>query len=205
MPDRARLSSPITSPVGSGRGGVGTARAVLRERPFLGKVMLRLEARDEREAAEACLGLPLPEAGGVTTGEAASILSLSRDAYLLVTSPGGQLDLVRQLRAVLSGKAAGVIDVSSGHATFRLAGPDATELLYRGCSTPLDAPAFARGRCITTKVGKIAVIIHEVDDAPAFDIHVPRSLALSLWDWLAEAGRDIGLMIEPGDAPRPAP
>jgi heterotetrameric sarcosine oxidase gamma subunit len=83
---------------------------------------------------------------------------------------------------------------------MRAAGSASTELLYRGCSTPLDEPELACGRCITTKLAKVTVIIHRIGDARGFDVHVPRSLAQSLWAWLAEAGRDRALPIAASSA-----
>jgi heterotetrameric sarcosine oxidase gamma subunit len=195
--DLRQLSSPIPPLDTAGRGDPATARAILRERPFVGKVMLRLDARYAWEGAEASFGLAVqfPAAGFATRGEGLSILSLSRDAYLLITPPNGQYDLMLRLRAALSGKRVAIADVSSGYSTFRLSGPASTELLYRGCSAPLDAPDFACGRCITTKVAKVTAIIHRIDDARGFDIHVPRSLGRSLWAWLADAGKDCALLI----------
>ena len=83
----------------------------------------------------------------------------------------------------------------SGVFADRVQRVQASELLYRGCSAPLDAPDFACGRCITTKVAKVTAIIHRIDDARGFDIHVPRSLGRSLWAWLADAGKDCALLI----------
>jgi sarcosine oxidase, subunit gamma len=167
--------------------------------------MLHLDPRDDLPASGASMGLgiPLPARGFATMTDELSILSLSRDAYLLITPPNGQYELVprlRGLRAAPSGRRPAVVDVSSAYSTFRLSGPAAIELLYRGCSAPLDAPDFACGNCMTTKVGKVTAIIHQIDDAPGFDIHVSRSLALFFWAWLAEAGRDCALSIAAGGA-----
>ena len=45
---------------------------------------------------------------------------------------------------------------------------------------------------MTTRVGKIAIVIHRFDDAPGFDMYVTRSLALAFWTWLIHVGRDSG-------------
>jgi hypothetical protein len=109
--DRRQLSSPIQPLDMAGRGHPAMARAILCERPFVGKVMLRLDTRD--------------------------------------VQPGRP------------------------------------------------QPSF---RCITTKLAKVTVIIHRIGDARGFDVHVPRSLAQSLWAWLAEAGRDRALPIAASSA-----
>jgi heterotetrameric sarcosine oxidase gamma subunit len=202
--DLRQLRGPIPPAAAAGRAGRTGPRTVLRERPFLGKIMLHVDARRGWSDTAAGLGLaiPFPAAGRATASEELSILSLTRETYLLLTPPNGQYDLMARLRAVLPGSGGTVADVSSGYATFRLSGPAASELLYRGCSTPLDAPDFVRGKCMTTKVGKIAAIIHRFDDAPSFDLHVARSLALAFWTWLVDAGGDCGLVTLAGGADR---
>jgi sarcosine oxidase gamma subunit len=69
-------------------------------------------------------------------------------------------------------------------------------LLYRGASTRLDPPDFVRGNCTVARIGRLAVIVHRIDDGPGFDLYVERSLALFFWTWLAEAGRDCALAVE---------
>jgi hypothetical protein len=93
-------------------------------------------------------------------------------------------------RVGLAGGHNAVFDLRSAYATFWLSGNAAEELLYRGCSVPLDRPDFAPGGCMTAKFGRLTVIIHRLDVAQAFDLHRQRRLALSLWGCLAEAGRD---------------
>jgi sarcosine oxidase subunit gamma len=160
--------------------------------------MLYLDRREQESEAAAAIGLPppLPAAGCAAAGSELSILSLSPEAYLLLTPPNRQYALLTQLGAALSNGRAAVFDVSSGYSTFRLFGPAASTLLCRGCSAPLDPPHFTRGKCMTTRIGKFAVIIHRLDDRPGFDLHVGRSFALAFWSWLSEVGRVCGLTIE---------
>ncbi|MGH6717802.1 MAG: sarcosine oxidase subunit gamma family protein, partial [Alphaproteobacteria bacterium] len=42
---------------------------------------------------------------------------------------------------------------------------------------------------------KANVILHQLDDAPTFDVYVERSFADYLWHWIADAGRGDGLAI----------
>jgi len=192
--DLRQLRGPIPPDEATRRVGLPTPRAILRERPALGKVMLHVDSRGVSRRGTPGLGLPepVPADGFAAATPDLSILSVTRDAYLLVTPPNGQYGLIQRLRPLLVGSGAAITDVSSGYAAFRLQGPAANELLYRGCSTPLDAPHFTTGQCMTTRVGKIAVIIHRFDDAPGFDMYVTRSLALAFWTWLIHVGRDCG-------------
>ena len=197
MLDLKQLSGPIPPRNGENRTTAQAEHTTLRERLYLGKVMLHVDPRNRRLDALDDLGFPvaLPAPGCAIKRGEVCMLSISRGAYLLITPPNGQYHVITRFRAALSGSAAAVADVSSGYATLYLAGPAATELLYRGCSAPLDPPDFPVGRCITTKIGSITAIVHRIDDAPGLDLHVPRSLALSFWNWLVDAGRDCALMI----------
>jgi len=164
--------------------------------------MLSFDARDDvlASAVRLALDLPLPERGCATGDKELFVLRLSPEAYLIVTRPDEQYAyLARLSKALASGRAA-VTDVSSGYATLRISGPTATELLYRGCSIPLDPPEFVPGNCVTTSFGKLTVIIHWVGAEQGFDLHVPRSLALSFWRCLADAGRDADLLIAAASA-----
>jgi heterotetrameric sarcosine oxidase gamma subunit len=198
------LSSPLMLLSTAVREPPATARSVLQERPFLGKIMLHLDARDDRLASAACLalGYPLPARGYATEDGDLYILRLSPEAYLIVTPANDQYAYLARLRVALAGGRASLTDVSSGYATFRISGSSATELLYRGCSVPLEAANWAAGNCMTTSFGRFTVIIHWVAAAQAFDLYVPRSLALSLWNCLVEGGRDSDLLTAPVGADR---
>jgi sarcosine oxidase subunit gamma len=178
--------------------------AVLRERRILGRIMLHLDPRNEYLAlrASTAIGHALPARGCATGNEEVCILRLSPGTYLVVTPGNDPYALLGQIRAALADGHAAVIDLSSGYATFRLSGPTAVELLYRGCSVPLDDPDFVPGCCISTKFGKVMVIIHRVDPGQTFDLHVARSFALSLWDCIVDAGRGCGLLIAGHDGDR---
>jgi sarcosine oxidase, subunit gamma len=195
--DIGLLSSPLALPAESGREAPASASAVLRERPFLGKIMLQLDPRDDRLAATAglVLGFPLPARGCVTGDGNFSTLRLSPQAHLIVTPVNEQYESMARLKKALAGGPAAVSDVSSGYATFRISGPAAAELLYRGCPVSLEPPDFAPGNCLTTSFGKLTVVIHCVGVAEGIDLYVQRSLALSLWNGLVEAGCDSKLMI----------
>ncbi len=191
------LLSPLALPAEGAREVAASGSAMLRERPFLGKIMLQLDPQDDRLASIAglVLGYQLPARGCVTGDGAFSVLRLSPQAYLIVTPVNEQYEYVTRLSKALAGGLAVVSDVSSGYATFRLSGPAATELLYRGCSVSLEPPDLAPRNCMTTCFGRLGVIIHCVGVMEGIDLYVQRSLALSLWNGLVEAGRGCKLPI----------
>jgi sarcosine oxidase subunit gamma len=42
------------------------------------------------------------------------------------------------------------------------------------------------------------VLIHQVDDAPAYDVYVLRSFAEYLWLWLEDAAKEYGMAVVAG-------
>jgi len=55
---------------------------------------------------------------------------------------------------------------------------------------------FAAGWCRPTQLAGMGVTLHCVDDTPIVDLYVPRSYAVSFWEWLMEAGIGHGLVVE---------
>ena len=90
---------------------------------------------------------------------------------------------------------AAVTDVSAGRTVFRLAGPDAVDMLAKGCPLDLHPRVVTPGYVAGSVLAKITALIH-LRDADVIDIHVGRSFADYLWAWLEEAGMDCGLIVD---------
>lgn len=178
MSDPASQSGPF--------GGIldaGSSIAHLRERPDIGKLSLRLHPA-AHTSVERALGLQLPPARCATVVGDLTILSIS-PTEMLVIMPMEELDgCMSKLQGALAKQPGAVVDVSSNTTVLRHSGSGVIELLYRGCSIELQAPMFSVGQCAATKIGKIAILVHQVDDEPSYDLYVPRSLAFSLLSWL---------------------
>jgi sarcosine oxidase subunit gamma len=115
------------------------------------------------------------------------------DSWLIVAPANRISAVVSELRTSLAGMHAAVTDVSSGTTVLRVAGPNARDLLYKGCFIDLDPPAFTAGRCAATRIAAFAATIHQVDDEPAYDLYVARSMALAFSEWLVDAGHEYGI------------
>lgn len=187
MLDLTRLTSPIQP---SGAIVLASGGATLRDCPFVGKLMLYAEAGAKAQLADV-LGARLPGPGRALQTGALTILSLAPDTYLLVAVPNAQYDWIDRLQRALAGTNAALVDLSSARAMFTLRGRAATDLLWRGCGIDLEPPSFSAGSCASTKLGKIGVVIHRVDDLPSFELYVSRSLAHSLWLWLLEVAQQL--------------
>jgi heterotetrameric sarcosine oxidase gamma subunit len=95
---------------------------------------------------------------------------------------------------LLAGRAA-VTDLSHARVVLRLSGPEARAALAKLCRIDLHPKAFAPGRTAQTPLGQIPALIHCVDEAPTFDLYLPRSLARSAAEMLIDAAAEFGLEI----------
>lgn len=182
-----------------------SATVTLAQRPFLGKVSLRGDPEDEgfAGAVRGVTGRDLPtSARGEFGGDGSGLLRLGPDEWLLVCASLEEAEsLARRLSEAFAGRYATAIDVSSGYTVLRLGGAAAKATLQKGCTIDLDAPHFAAGDCTRTRLGNADVILHCVEDdggdgsGGLYDIYVPRSYAVSLWQWLDEASFEYGLAV----------
>ena len=73
------------------------------------------------------------------------------------------------------------------------------DLLEKGCSLDLHSRAFQTGHCDQTRLARAAILLHQTDDTPAYDIHVAWSFAAYLWVWLEDAAAEYGLAVGDGE------
>ncbi|WP_321345124.1 sarcosine oxidase subunit gamma family protein [Breoghania sp.] len=162
----------------------------VREMPVPAQINLRGDPKDKAflDAVEGTLGCPLPlEPNRSVTGEGITILWLGPDEWLVLGAPSAEDALVAKLRDALSAFHCAVTDVTGNRALFRLSGVPARLLLAKGCSLDLHPSVFGPGQCAQTLVVRAGVILHQVDDAPTFDLMPRRSFAEYLWGWLDDA------------------
>ena len=90
---------------------------------------------------------------------------------------GTRRAIAAELEAAIAGAFATVLDLSANRTTLELAGPCARDVLATGCSIDLHPRAFGPARCAQTTVARTQVILDQVDDRPAFRLHVRGSFA----------------------------
>lgn len=138
------------------------------------------------------LGVAPPLAANTTLeANEVEIVWLAPNEWLLITARDAQGDLEASLRHALAGLFAAVTDVSSGYTTFEIVGPQARDLLARGCALDLHPRVFGPGQAATTLLAKADVTIVQANAVPAFHVIVRRSLAVYLWRWLDDAAADM--------------
>ena len=159
------------------------AGITLCERPFRHRVNLRGGA----DVAEA-VGPALPSQPNTATESA---LWLGPDEWLIC----GDTDPAPALLEAVKGLHATVTDVSEARAVIGLSGPHARDVLAKGCPLDLHPREFGPGRCAQSVLGQVAIILHQRDATPTYDIHVARSYAGYLWTWLEDAAEEYGLAV----------
>jgi sarcosine oxidase subunit gamma len=119
-------------------------------------------------------------------------LCLGPDEWLVLGPDGTQEDIQRDLRRAIaqSGGWGAVTDVSAQRTTLELTAPAGRDVLATGCSLDLHPRAFGPGRCAQTDVGRANVVLHQVDERPAYELLVAGSFAAYLAEWLAGAMED---------------
>jgi len=144
-------------------------------------------------AEHAGCGLPLNPLEASTHGGMAA-LWLAPDEWLITGDADGPA-LAVALQHALRMQFASVTDVSDAWCVIGLNGPDARDLLAKGCGLDLHPRVFKPGNVARTLLAQATIILHQTAD-DAYDIHVRRSYADYLWQWLEDAGREFGTSVQ---------
>lgn len=100
-----------------------------------------------------------------------------------------------QLRSSLA-SAASVIDQSDARTIVRIGGARARDALAKGILIDLDPSAFGPGDAAVTTCGHIGVHFWQCDATPLYEFAVPRSFAISFWEWIAASAAEFGFAVE---------
>ena len=174
----------------------------LAEKTLPVAVNLRGSAADAAfaDAVRDVLGLGLPTTPNtVSTSADLALLWLGPDEWLAVrhgAAPGAEAQLAAKLRGALDSLHAAVTEVGESLACIAVAGPRARDVIAKGCPLDLHPRVFGgTGHCAQSHLAKAAVTLHQVGDAPAFELYVRRSFSDYLWRWLEDAAREYGVAV----------
>ena len=159
-----------------------TDGAVMLEHvPFLAQVNLRL---DPALAERAPYPLPV-EPNTVWEDGPRAALWLGPDEWVILGPPHAGAEIVAELEGTLEGLHRSIVDVSANRVALEISGPQAKEILSKGCSIDLHPSMWAPGMCAQTMLGKAQVVLHERADTTG--IAVRTSFANYLIDWFGAA------------------
>ncbi len=187
----------------SPRGAVSadlTARGVrLSEIRDLGKIDLRGDPSDRwfMGAVGRSLDLLLPTEPCTSARQGpVTALWLGPDQWLITCPSGDVAATIDELATSLETGHAAVTDVSAGRVTLGLAGPNAVDVVAKGCPLDLHPRVVRPGFVAGSVLAKIHALIH-LSEPGSIDLYVGRSYADYLWAWLEDAGHEYGVVIDP--------
>ena len=134
------------------------------------------------------LGFELPHTPNTKTGnKGITAMWLGPDEWLIKTADGKEITLSDSLREAVRGQHAAVTLLSDSYLVFRVSGNEARAVLNQGTGIDLHPRSFSPGKCVRTSLGRMGVILHQVDGIPSYDVYTLRSYANYFRLWLDKA------------------
>lgn len=141
-----------------------------------------------RNGFNQALGFELPLTPNTTTGDGdKTALWLGPDEWLIKTNDGDELALAESLQEAVAGQHAAITPLSDNYIVFRVSGAESRGVLSQGTGIDLHSQTFNPGQCVRTSMGKMGVILHQLDSGEYYDIYALRSYADYLSGWLNAA------------------
>ena len=180
------VSAPDRPSAGAAAAGVGIAVG----RADVTELALARNRMPELEGAAAAHGFTFPPIGRAVATANALVLGVRPDRWLLLTAADVAGATAARWQERFAGLAVAV-DQSAGLAALLLTGPNARDLLARGCRLDLAGDRFSSGRAAATSIAQVATILAAL---PAgILILTPASTARHLHEWLLATARPFGL------------
>ncbi len=168
-------------------------RVHIAEVPFKEQVDVRVD-RDgpAAERMGKALGGVLPgRTGEIVVSGGVSILGLGPDEWLLIGPEEDAESIQSTVATALAEDHGAVVDVSAHRTILSISGPEARDLLNKGCALDLHPSRFASDTCAQTLLARAGVILVCRDAAKAhFWLIVRSSFARYVADWLADAAAE---------------
>ncbi|MFM7442711.1 MAG: aminomethyltransferase family protein, partial [Tabrizicola sp.] len=124
-----------------------------------------------------------------------TVARLAEDEFYLVTGTGFATHDFDWINRHLTGDCQ-LSDITSGSSVLSLMGPEAREILSRVCSDDIGNAGFPFGRARWLSVAKCPVLALRVTYVGelGWELHTPVEYAVTVYEALMAAGRDLGLM-----------
>ncbi|WP_163557066.1 sarcosine oxidase subunit gamma family protein [Halomonas sp. NO4] len=171
------------------------SQVTIRERAFLGHLILRGGAIVLDEAVREVLGMNLPGKPQGLVHDASgerSIQWLSPDEWLLIVPGGEEFDFENRLREALGDARFAIVNVGGGQTLLELEGPKARELLMKSVVYDVHPDHFPVGKGVTTVFAKATAILRRPSDT-RWELVLRRSFADYCYRWLLDAGEEYAI------------
>lgn len=177
-----------------GRAGITGTGIVIEERRDLAFANV-IAKRGKRfaliNAVNTAFGVALPDGPRRAMRGLVSFAGTGPDQWIASAEGAEAAGFAAKVRARI-GPFAAVSDQSDSRLVLRLSGPRVRDVLAKGVPLDLHPKAFRPGDVAATLVAYIGVQIDMLDDAPTYQLTAPRSMAGSLWSWLAASAAEFG-------------
>lgn len=200
MPERFQWQSALAS-LGieaRARAPVEDAGVTIQERRIGMQLVIRGDASnsDLSDAITEVFGLDLPiQPKTARRNKDATLLWLGPDEWLAVMAADDDRSVRARLGETLSDMHHAIVDVSDSRAVIGLQGGNARDVLMKGTNVDLHPRVFGSDNCIQARLGRCHMLLHQLDDEPAYDIYIHRSFAIYAWTWLCDAAREYGVAV----------
>lgn len=149
-----------------------------------------------RQTIEAITRLTPPNRPRRVASGGLTLIGTAPGRWLVVGEGPAGAATVERVAVRLEGLAA-IADQSDAYGVLRLWGTRVRDTLAKGCPIDLHPSAFGLEDAATVPIATIPCRLWQVDHAPAYDVLVPRSYALSFWDWLKSSAAEFGFEVQP--------
>jgi len=144
-----------------------------------------------RAAVAATYGVEFPDGPRAVQGPQVSFIGYGPGQWLAVSERLANEALARDLAQRLKGLAS-ISDQHGGRTVLRLSGPRARDVLAKGLPIDLHPRVFGPGSAATSTIALMGVQLWQVDDTPAYDLAIFRSVSASFWRWLTASAAEFG-------------
>jgi sarcosine oxidase subunit gamma len=154
---------------------------------------LRLPREADRHDVSGLLGCPLgTRPNTFTHSQTTTVLALGPDEWMLV----GRADVPPGLSQAARRAGGALVDTAGGWVSIAANGPKIRDLLNKGCALDLRPDRFPPGQCARTLFMRVSMIMLACAD-DEFELMVPASYAVSVWQALCVAAEEWGYEVLP--------
>jgi len=193
----AEILSALHGHISAGRHGAAVSRPGVTLSELPGRIIVQLTAWPDtflnsaaKAAGIAGAAVPLSMRMGVS-GET-TILQVGPERLWFVV-PGAS-DLLSRLSANFATEEAVITDIGHARTVIRITGPAARDLLARLVPIDTHPGELPQGSVAQTLMHGVGVLLH-VSAEGVYDLYIPRSFALSHWEWLQHVAEPFGVEI----------
>jgi methylglutamate dehydrogenase subunit D len=193
MSEVLEFRSPCAGALNDIGPGAAAGVSVGERAPQIATVIARGSLAEFAQRLKTAFGIELAYGCKTSSAGGLSLVATGPRAWLAVREGGD--NIVNNLREGLADSAA-ITDQSSGYAVLRISGAKARATFEKGLGVDLHPAAFQPGDAVSTSCAHLNVVIWQIDDAPTYDVAVPRSFAAAFCHWLSESAAEFGLRVE---------